>query len=214
MKKITVLLLAMAMVLSLAACNFAELAAQLTPSADPAVVMGSITEDRYTNTLFGFTFQLPEDWAFATREEMAQLAGVSVDTYEETAVAEQLSARQTVMTMQAWNAEGLPNVNLNVQFIGGGTQMTMDAYTEMVATQMPAAMETSGAQIKEIETRKVSFAGEERLGIAFQAEYETGTFWQFSYYMIVDGYLATFVFTGNSIEEIEALLPNFQPIGE
>ncbi len=214
MKKSLVIVLVLALVVALTGCNLAGLASFVAPNVDPAVAMGSITEDRYINELFGIAFQLPENWVFATDEELAQSTDMAGEVFDESVIEDLLSSRQTLVNMSAWDEARIPNVNMNIQFIGGSRRMSMDDYTKSAAEQLPELMESVGVKVESLETRQVSFAGEERLGLFFRAEYTTGTFWQFSYYLMNDGYLGTVTCTANSVEEIEAVLPYFQALGQ
>lgn len=183
------------------------------PSAELSAAMGGIDGATYTNEMFGITFQLPESWAFATEEELAVLSGLAESIYDETIVGALLDTGATPIVMCAMNGFGTSSVNMNVQMLTDALVLSLDEYTSMTAEIMPSLLESSGMTVSNLETKQVSLAGEDRLGIAYDAEYGGVVMSQFIYYLAADGYLATVTITSPTAEEIDTIITNFAAIG-
>ncbi len=96
-----------------------ESIAEEVEEAEAVPQRGVIEGNLYTSEFFGFTLTLPEGWAFATEDEMAQISQVSADLLNDESAAAEALANGTVFTdVYAYSGDGLQNLNVTIQSLG------------------------------------------------------------------------------------------------
>lgn len=182
-------------------------------NAELTGAMGTVEGSVYTNELFGISLQLPEGWSFATAQELALAAGLTENMFDDTAIGALVETGAAPTIMLAMDELGTSNINMNVQKLTEDLSAGLDEYTTMTAELMPALLESSGMTVSNMETKQANFAGESRLGIAYDVEISGVAMSQFIYFLAADDYLATVTFNAPTVEEVDAMVAYFAPIG-
>ena len=72
MKKLMAFVLVLCMALALTACG----------TADKSLTLGTVEDDVYTNDYFGLRCELPANWTFLDKEELAEQNGLAAQALD------------------------------------------------------------------------------------------------------------------------------------
>ena len=110
---------------------------------------GVISGGAYSSKYLGLRFTPPEDWVYASDEELAELMGASFeiigeDIYgDETELAKEFAKQAVIYDMVAAAPDG-GNVQIMLENLSksvGGTSLTAEGYADIVCTQLDAITE-------------------------------------------------------------------------
>ncbi len=110
-----------------------EAAEEATEAAE-AFEFGAVESNKYENKFIGIGCELSADWTFATDEEIKAQNNLTLDTIDED-VAAQIEAADIIYDMMATNADGMSNINLNLEKIGVANYMLYDV-ADVLNSQM------------------------------------------------------------------------------
>lgn len=115
----------------------------------------------YTSDFFGLTADLSDGWLVADDSQLAQLAGMVSDNFDNEAVKDALEKGTTVFDLYAMRSADNATVNITVEDLGrlGGIMVTEDYYADMNVEGLPDAMAAGGITVKSAEKTTVEFAG-------------------------------------------------------
>ena len=196
MKKIVVLLLALVMLLSLAACGkeapaekpaATEAPAETTQAVDEGktVTLGRVENGVYTNDYIGIGCALDSAWTFYTAEELQELPGQVQELLQDTEYAD-ASLRQFT-DMMAENVDALLNMNVQytkltlqerVAYVALSDEALVDVVLEESAS-MAEAYAQAGIEGAVMSKMAVEFLGRDRWAI-----HTTATVQGYPYYML------------------------------
>ena len=220
MKKILFAVLTLSLLLALCACGDTGAAEPAglkgkTP-AEGELPLGVLTqgadETRYENEYLGFGCRLDGNWYVADEEQLAQLAGISMDVYEGTKYEEAMRNAQVFYDLYAESMElpGTINLNFTQSSIPAGT--TAEQYLSLAEKQMKQALEAGGIQNVEVERRTVTFAGSETEGLWFYGMNQGVKYYGLQVYFTTGGHFATLTLGTFGADKTEALLELFYPL--
>lgn len=212
MKKVIAMLLALVMALSLCACGGKDVGGTVT-ATDKTPVMGETVSGpaeeaeeepeaqvqlgvqsggRYENAFLGIGCELDENWTFGSREELAELAGQTMDMFEDEDLSEQLKSLNLFYDMYAYADEGLVTMNIIIQNLGVlyGTVITEEQLLELSSKDLESQMASAGFSNVQWERRDVEFAGAERVGLYMISEVQGMTYYCQQIYMKQGSYMA------------------------
>ena len=143
-RSIIALIMALAMMFSLCACDGLTEAVQQgvleqveQEVENDSYVKGEVTETSWESEYLGMRFECPEGYVMATAEELDQMieAGGEIVYEDEDSFAIDYAKAVTVYEMSAASEEGIPNVSISVDKIPFG-EADVDAYFDAVETQL------------------------------------------------------------------------------
>ena len=161
MKKMITLLLALAMVFSLAACGKS---ADTPKTAE--LHRGTVEGNTYTSDFLNVTLTLDDSWEIADDEAMAQLSGMVVDSFSDEDVKKQVENGSVIYDFYAMRSDGA-SLNIAIQKLGltNGALMTEDAFAEANLKQLPDVLASSNITVTDIQKTTFSFAGTEHAAL-------------------------------------------------
>lgn len=183
MKKITAMLLALMMLLSLCACGDDAVKGSVTPAETPAagdapaeepeaeVEIGAVNGGTYENAFIGVGCTLDESWTYYGQEELAEMAGITAEQLGDEEFAEQMKNADMFYDMYAYAEEGLYTMNIVVEKLNPVLTLALDEEAYIDATLENLATQLASAGFEDVVTEKntITFAGEERTGVYFTA---------------------------------------------
>lgn len=193
MKKIISLLLALAMVLSLAACGSSaespkgdikpleDTQQESTPEKqeeqtqpaeeDNDFSLGAMQGGIYENTYAGFACKLDENWVYKTAEELQDVTGLTEEMFEGTDL--DLSSYNQILDMMAECADPLASINIQYTALSAqerlahamaGEEGIIDA-TLQQKDMLISTYAQAGIDVSAMEKVTVNFCGEDRFAI-------------------------------------------------
>ncbi len=235
MKKFFALLLALAMVLSLAACggsaeekkdepdgpssapsSATDDIQPVEPQESDDVVdtsvftMGEISGKTYENPFFNIAFELPDsDWTFATDEEIAEVAGVTVDMLGED-YEEILEDAQSIFAMMAKATMG-NNANIGMEKLPEGYEdLTAEQYAEISAQNASTMLSQAGATNLQTESTVCFIDGQEFPGQKITYELSGIDVSQKLFAICRDGYVCCATVTAMGEDATDDILSSFR----
>lgn len=162
MKKMVSLLLALAMVVSLAACGGKS---PETPKT-AELCRGTVEDNTYTSEFLHVTLTLDDSWQIADDEAMAELSGLVADSFSDESVKNQLEKGGVVYDLYAMRSDGA-SLNIAIQKLGlaNGAMMTEDAFAEANMKQLPDVLASSSIKVIDIQKSTFPFAGTEHVSL-------------------------------------------------
>lgn len=224
MKKVISLLLALAMVMSLAACGSGDsgenttaattAATEATTEAttqateaeiDSSEVIGSVEGNTYTNEFLGLTCTLDDSWTILSVEELAELNGAVAELTTDEDLAELLSESGTVQDFYAMAQEGLYTLNITVEDLGllYGITMSEDDYIGQSGDALVSGLESIGMTDVVVTPTPVTVAGEEHAGMTISASYMGVNAYETIACVKVGNYMAT-ICAASYVEDLTA----------
>lgn len=112
---------------------------------------GVITGNAYVSSYLGLRFTAPEDWSYATDEELSELMGISMDIIGEDVYgdnkeqAEELAKQAVIYDMiaAAPNGSNVQIVLENLEVSTGSADLTEAEYAEILRTQLASITDLS-----------------------------------------------------------------------
>ena len=208
MKKIISLLLALAMVLSLAACgssaseppkgdikpledteqenNTPEQEEETQPAEeDNSFSLGAMQGGIYENTYAGFGLKLDENWVYKTAEELQDVTGLTEEMFEGTDL--DFSAYNQILDMMAECADPLASINIQYTALSAQERLAHrlageEGLIDGTLGQKDLLISTyaqAGIEVSAMEKVTVNFCGEEHFAI-----HTTSTIQGMNYYIL------------------------------
>lgn len=213
-KKLTALLLAALLTLSLAGCgsqNDPQAGGDVTPGTtdaaaagqvqtpDPADTdgeaipdLGTVNGGTYTNAYANIACTLDDSWIFYTEEEIAELNGLVLDSTSDDQLRKMLEENASIQDMYASSTDGLMTINVVFQNLGlvRSAALSLQEYAELAAEQVPGMMETFGYSDITAKIAAVDFAGlKNQPALALTATVEDVPMYELQVYVKVDTYV-------------------------
>ena len=229
MKKLLAILLALAMVMSLAACGSEpadddkkdkdnkkevvetteepteeETTEPVTEENPEQICRGVINGDAYVNPYIGLKFTKPSEWTYSTDEEIAATLGIGLEALNAPdGYAELLEEMGSVYDMRVEDGDGISSVMVLIEKPNG---IEAEAYLNMLVQGLEYQSAVSYTQIGEYET--VSLGRNDYVKATFSATASGVTMQQAYYVCNVNEYTVTVistVFGEVTLESVEAM---------
>lgn len=211
-KRISALLLALLLTVSLAACGADDSTDDNDPTPQKEFSVGVTEGNTYTNEYFGFTATL-DGWTFLSRDELNQLYGQVVDLLDDDTVNEAYASGNVVMEMYAVDSAG-NTVNITVENLGdvNGAKYDEAGCMEASAVALPDQMAAAGYTNVAVEKTTVTFAGAKHSGLRVSAELQGVTLYETLALVKVGNYVASVTFATFETDTTAALMEQFKPL--
>jgi len=174
-------------------------------------IRGVWKDDVYINEFAGIIFNLPENWVYATDEEMDN----SFENTKDILVSEddkeliekgEFNSLDEMMAENIYTGSNIIISYENLSKVVGGSQITAEQYLDISKMQLEA-IETFDYEIGEVSTKKL---GEQEF-LCLTAKIKEYDIEQAYYTKKIDKYMVNIVITSsNSDESIESILANFE----
>lgn len=139
--------------------------------------IGIIEGNAYANLLMGFGCVVEEGWTFSSREEIAELCGITVDILDEAELSGAIDAG--MYDMVAVSADGMANVNVVIQNTGLlGSAVEEEDVVEQVLGQMGQLFGSMGYEDVKTKAQAIDFVDGEHAGIYTSATINNIDFYQ------------------------------------
>lgn len=162
MKKFLALLLTVMMVMTMAACGSDASTDNGGTNENSDFVRGVWTDNVYSNEFLNLTFTMPEDWAYASDEEIAEQMGLAAEYASSTTeYAKAYADTKNIYDMISQNQVNGSDVIVmaeNLALTVGGTAYDEQAYLDAVSEQL--LQQDSLDYSIEGETQDVTLGGE------------------------------------------------------
>ncbi|MBQ8275716.1 MAG: hypothetical protein IJZ02_03730 [Clostridia bacterium] len=207
MKKITALILAILMAVSLLACNNDTSVDKGTDGAqqEAKLTRGTIAGNVYTTDYLGFSFEKPETWVYATDEEIAAALNLGVETFLDDNFKEALEKSGSIYDMMVTDTLTGANVIVGYERLAF-SNITEDQYFEAVKQQF---QNIDGYTVDFPEEFETVTLGKNEFSKAVCVTTVYGsTITQVYYVRKVDQYMAfviTTIPTGYTVSDVEAM---------
>ena len=211
MKKAMTILLALAMLLSVAA--FGTGTACAAAATDTQSVLGVKENKVYVSELLGIAVDFPEIWYLLSAEETAQVIGVVADDLDDEALADQLRDAGTTCDLYAVALdESGDNVNIQLENLGllYGTILTPKQYANIALPQVKPALEQAGFQHVQIEMVDYEFAGRDRVSLLVTGDMNGVPVYERMILIKSGQYMGAITAFSTDLERIDALLARFE----
>lgn len=238
MKKITALILALVLVLTLCACGDKSIGGTVTPKettagaagtvetpapaeetpagdADEEFQIGTTSGGEYENAFLGIGCALDENWVFASQEELAQMIGNTAEMFDNEEYAEQMKNANMFYDMFASADQGLVTINVVIQNMGVlyGAVLSEEKYLEIAMESLDEQLGSAGFADIQAETGTVSFAGQERTGLHISSTYQGIPYYCQQVYVKQGSYIAAISLISFSEDITASLLDYFYAVG-
>lgn len=109
---------------------------------------GDIDGDTYRSEFYGISYTLPEDYEFATDEQLAEMANVTTDMLEDEASQEALESGRVLFDMYAYAPDG-QNVSITIEKVNAltGALINVDQYREICISKLDGQLEGTGMEV-------------------------------------------------------------------
>ena len=126
----------------------------------------------YVNREFGIACDLDGDWYILSDEELAQVAGLTVDTVAGEDVRDAFASAQIFCEFGALRPSDSANMMLMIEDLdkAGGGDVSEEEYREISLAQLQPQADALGASKFSATKNQVMFAGQLRCGIYVTAE--------------------------------------------
>lgn len=130
---------------------------------------GTTKDGTYINEDLGFGCTLDEEWILLSEDEIAALNQLSIDSFDDETIQEQLANVDMFYELVAQHGQGLGMIQVVVENLGRlyGSVLTLDQYIELTVQSLEASMPATGIQDCVVETLTVRFGGGDRDAIRF-----------------------------------------------
>lgn len=139
--------------------------------------IGIIQGNAYVNILMGFGCTLEDGWTFASREEIAEMSGITVDILDQAELSNAID--EGMYDMVAASADNMANVNVVIQSTGllGAAVQEKDV-VDQVLGQVEQLLGSIGYSDVKAEARTIDFIDGEHAGIYTTATINSIDFYQ------------------------------------
>ena len=183
MKKITAILLALIMLLSLSSCTSSNVNGKIetenetenTTEENTGFSVGTVSGGKYTNEYFGIGCELGEDWVFANEDEIRQLNEKVIDNLGEVLGDDYEMALEDapyVTDMLASNQTTASSININIENSGPqGLLMSVDDYMDAADKDLADTLYGLGIDNLSVERATYDFAGKTQKAFKVTGDY-------------------------------------------
>lgn len=212
MKRILSLVMVCVLALSLAGCGCGKDAAPYS--------MGTITGNKYENSLLGMGVNFPENWELTSVEDLALANGVD-STLAFDKIEEAFSKLDSATVMEAMDYETGHSYNILIQKlstfeniavgVGSKSDEFMDEVVDEMMAAWPEEMAAMGLSVTNIEKTTINISGQEIEAVDIEGTYdEYGLSMHIrEVFIIKDGYLGVIAinaFTEADLDEITSYI--------
>lgn len=185
-KRLVAILLAAAALFMLAACG-----SDMEPNAVGSPV-GEQIDHAYTNNLFLFRCDLPEDWVIASKEERLALIGLTRESYDNEDLDKMLERAGTWYELYASTPDDTARLSITVERAAVMNRIAYSPETLLDgnAEPMKANLEASGLQNVQSERGKKEIGGSNREYLLLSGEYEGKMMYIETFYIKTGSYFA------------------------
>ena len=225
MKKLLVVLLALALAFSMTACggdedvlgqitgeetesNGAE-ESQDTAETETPVSLGKAEGTVYESEFLGMGFNLPEGWNFYTDEQIKELNNLTSDMVDDD-VAKQLAEASLIHDMYAMDSLG-SSTTIILEKMSAISSAIVDekTYAESSVRQIPKALESLGFTEVKTTIGSTDLCGEEHVTIDIEATSPNGVLYEKVICVKIGQYIACITVATLDGTETAAILSNF-----
>ena len=109
---------------------------------------GTIDGDTYRSEFFGISYTLPEDYEFATDEQLAEMANITTDMLEDEASQKALESGRVLFDMYAYAPDG-QNISITIEKANAltGVLISVDQYREICISKLDGQLEGTGMEV-------------------------------------------------------------------
>lgn len=175
----------------------------------PQFSLGSSSSNTYTNSFLGLSCTLPENWTFATDEEILQMNNIASSMMDEE-TAKAIAEANIVYDMFAQSTTG-SSINVNLEKVTAIQSVMLDVKQTLEA-QLPtikSTFENMGYTNVQAVYQTVTIDGQEFDGLAISAEIQGMTFYEILFSFKKENYLANVTLGTIQAEELEVMLNSF-----
>lgn len=225
MKKLISILMCVVLVFSLAACTGVKNNDADTTVPDASIIKqttekpetteakpvekkisrGIVSENVYTSEFLSVTFEKPEEWIYATDEEMAQLVDLGQDIIELNSLEKMLSETATVYDMSASDDKGNSvMICYENTMLTALREITEDEFEQQLKVNLA---KVEGYDYEYVSSEDVTLGEGEFKKIVFTVTVENITLSQAYYIKVIGKYAASVIITSTDgeIETMEAM---------
>ena len=214
MKKYLTAMLALALVLTLAACGEQDIRGTKTDgnsnTEEREFSVGKVDGLVYENAFIGIGCKLDSNWTFSSDEEIRQMNNIATDIMGEE-YQETLENAEILYDMAAVHANGLDNINVNLQKVNPLQLAALDlnAHYETQFDMLRDAFENMGYTNIRLEVGQVTVGGETLPVLFNRADIGEYTICQVCIAIKCSGYLANVTVSTFDESTLEDLLNCF-----
>ena len=126
--------------------------------------IGIIKDNAYANLLVGFGCIIDDDWTFLSREEIAEMCGLTVDILNQAELSSAID--EGMYDMMAISADCMVNVNVVIQDVGLlGTMVQEKDVVEETLKQVEQLLGSMGFSDVNTQAQSIDFVDGEHAGI-------------------------------------------------
>ena len=218
MKRIACLLLIALMLVAMTACTQPDptptptVPTTTTPKESPLV--GSYSNNVYTNEFLGITCQLNADWTVFNEEQLAQLAGLTADLMDNEAMKEQMEKGTAVYAFYGQAQGGQVNMNIVLERLNliNGILLDEKGYVDIAKDQLVKSLESVGLENVTAEIVTLQFAGAEHAGIRIHGTMQGVDLYETIACVKNGNYIASVVAASVGTDTTADLLALFKPL--
>lgn len=146
------------------------------PEPEPTIEIGNIIGGVYENGYFGIGCELDENWTYATEEELASLAGLTVDQIKDEDLKELFENAKTLYDAYASADQGLLSISVVIEDVGVLYGATLDetGYIDLSIENLVLALEQMGCFNVQTEAQDIEFAGGTHRALKVSAQMTSG----------------------------------------
>ena len=201
MKRFFMLILAVAMLTSLASCS---------PAPEPEFTVGTVEGRIYENPFIGIGCNLSDEWTYFTNEQIMQQNNVAAELAGEE--YKQLMANATVFAdMFASHSDQVSTVGVNIEKIDKVelAVLNIKSYLETAVPSIEQSLGNMGFVNITHSIESVKLDGRDVTCLNIISELGAFKMHQTIVAIKCNGYLACITFSGDSTESIDSALSNF-----
>ncbi len=174
---------------------------------------GTIDGNTYRNESFGISFTLPEDHAFATEDQLAQLANITTDMLEDEASVKALEGGRIIYDMYEYGVDG-SNTNIAIEKVNAMAGALIDAkkYREACVSKIDEQLAGTGMEVIDREEATYTIGGTDHPAEKVTITYEGSTIYEEMVFLKSGSFFALVTTAGPTPEAAEALLGYFSEI--
>ena len=204
MKRLTVFLLALIMLLGCAACGAEEKTPE-TLSFESGIIDGSV----YTSTLGGISFTAPKGYEYFTDEMIEEAFGITAETLDIDNVT------STVYDMYCYNEESRSSISVSFENLAmtHGVDCTQEEYIDDCMTSYKITFNSfEDVILQAIEEATVNIDGTEYPAIHMVLDNDGEVFYESLLIKKVENYMMSCIIAAYSQEELENIISGITEI--
>ena len=182
-----------------------ETAESSQPAEKDDFTVGTVDGTVYTNEAMKFRMELPEGWVYATREELAELNQMVIDSFTDESLKASIENGGAVMGVFATAPDGRNQVNIMFQ------KLPLSGYKPetIIDQSIPAVqkeLEGQGFADPVISREPISFLGEDTYCMKVKGSLNGITLYETQVYIQEGRYLAALTFVSVGEDHTEELI--------